>query len=677
MLCLASAVRSGRASWPRLLGLVLAVAAAHLWATPAAAQPAAGHADVVLVLDASGSMFNELPDGRLRITAAKEALAAFVSRLPEGADLSVGLRVYGSRTTALDPGACEDSFLAVPVAGLDRDALLTTVQGTEPLGATPIAYSLERAAEDLQGAAGRKVIVIVTDGEESCGGDLRAVAERLAGAGFEIDLHVIGLALTPEAQRSFEGIGTFQSANSAAELAAALGRAVELPEEEQGVAVTVRLTRDGQPAADGATVRFVDPLGGGDHALRETGPGVFAGELPAGSYTAVVADAYSDAPLSFAGLAVSEGADNEFAFELAPAFEVELTVSPDDPAMGGRVDVTFAGASTEASAWITVAPVDAPDDLLLSVEGVRGASGTARVLVPYEEGELEARYHLLLPEGGTRVVGRSAPFAARRVDASLDAPDEVAIGASFQVAWDGPANDGDMLTVVPVGAEPTALLSYTFTSFGDPATLTAPTEAGDYEVRYLAAAGGGVLVSRPIRVVATEVAVTAPAEVMGGSNVSVTWQGPNGPQDMVVFAPVGASPDTFLSYSFTQFGATLELVAPVVPGQYEVRYMTGSERRVLASTTVTVTAPVVTLQAPGEVAAGAVFQVGWTGPDGAGDMLTIVRTGAPEGELASVAFTAWGPTLELTAPDAPGSYEVRYVSGAARTVLSSVPVTVR
>lgn len=676
MLCLASGVRSGRASWARTMGLALA-AAAWLATATAGSPPVAGRTDVVLVLDASGSMFDELPDGRLRITAAKEALAAFISRLPEGADLGVGLRVYGSRRMALDPEACEDSFLAVPVEGLDRDALLATVQGTEPLGATPIAYSLERAAEDLRGAAGRKVIVIVTDGEESCGGDLRAVAERLAGEGFEIDLHIIGLALTPEAERSFAGIGTFQSANSAAELAAALGRAVELAEVEAGVAVTVRLTRDGRPATDGATVRFVDPLGGGEHALRETGPGVFEGELPAGSYNAVVSDAYADAPLTFAGLAVSPDAANEFAFELAPAFAVAVTVEPTDPVMGGRVEVSFAGASADASAWITVAPVAAPDDVLLAVAGVRGASGVASVLVPYEEGELEARYHLILPEGGTRVVGRSAPFAARRVSASLHAPDEVAGGATFVVSWEGPANDGDVLTVVPAGAEPAAMLSYAFTSFGNPATLTAPVEPGDYELRYLAAAGGGVLVSRPLRVVASEVAVTAPAEVMGGANVEVTWQGPNGPLDMVVFAPPGAPPETYLSYSFTQFGQTLELVAPVEPGQYEVRYVSGVERRVLASATVNVTPPVVSLRLPAEVAAGAAFTVDWTGPNGAGDFVTIVRAGAPEGDYLSVAFTAWGASLELTAPEEPGGYEVRYVSGAARKTLESVPVTVR
>src|SRR5690606_18215596 len=182
---------------------------------------------------------------------AKEALASFISRLPDAADLNVGLRIYGSQMMALDAGACEDSLLTVPLETVDRELLLTTVQGTEPMGATPIAYSLERAAEDLAGAAGRKLIVLVTDGEESCGGDVRAVAERLASEGFEIDLHIIGLALDERAARSFEGIGTFENANSAAELAAALVRAVELPAAE-GLRVTVRLTRDGQPATDGA-----------------------------------------------------------------------------------------------------------------------------------------------------------------------------------------------------------------------------------------------------------------------------------------------------------------------------------------------------------------------------------------------------------------------------------------
>ena len=196
-------------------------------------------------------------------------------------------------------------------------------------------------------------------------------------------------------------------------------------------------------------------------------------------------------------------------------------------------------------------------------------------------------------------------------------------------------------------------------------------------MRYVAGAGGGVLASRPLRVVASEVSVTAPAEAMGGSNVTVTFQGPNGPSDLVAFAPAGAPQGTFLTYTFAQFGPTVELVAPVEPGAYEVRYLAGPERRVLASAPVDVVAATVGLEAPAEVAAGASFAVTWTGPDGVGDYVTIVRVGAPEYDYLSLAFTAWGPTLELTAPDEPGTYEVRYFSGSSRTVLGSVPVRVR
>src|SRR5690606_39514673 len=98
--------------------------------------------------------------------------------------------------------------------------------------------------------------------------------------------------------------------------------------------------------------------------------------------------------------------------------------------------------------------------------------------------------------------------------------------------------------------------------------------------------------------------------------------------------------------------------------------------RVLASTAVTVTPVEVTLEAPREVAAGAVFNVAWTGPNGGGDYVTIVPVGAAEGTALSVGFTVWGSTLELTAPEQGGDYEIRYFAGNARRTLASVPITV-
>src|SRR5690606_29995461 len=119
-----------------------------------------------------GSMFNKLDDGRYRIVAAKEVLADLIAGLPDQDDLNVGLRVYGSSMRAIEPGACEDTVLKVGVDGFARQELLDTVKGTQALGATPIALSLEQAAADFL-SEGRNVIVLITDGIESCRSDLR------------------------------------------------------------------------------------------------------------------------------------------------------------------------------------------------------------------------------------------------------------------------------------------------------------------------------------------------------------------------------------------------------------------------------------------------------------------------------------------------------------------------
>jgi Ca-activated chloride channel homolog len=83
----------------------------------------------------------------------------------------------------------------------------------------------------------------------------------------------------------------------------------------------------------------------------------------------------------------------------------------------------------------------------------------------------------------------------------------------------------------------------------------------------------------------------------------------------------------------------------------------------------------VSLTAPAEVAAGAEFEVSWTGPDAPNDYLTIVPVGAGDGEYGDYRYTREGATLRLTAPDAPGDYEVRYQN--AQGVFARRPITVR
>ncbi len=655
-----------------LLGVLVLAAAL------ATAQPAVeGETHVLLILDASGSMYLRLDDGEYRITAAKAALTTFVSRLPDTPDLNVGLRVYGARMMALDEGACEDSVLDVAVAGFDRELLLQTIRETQARGATPIAYSLDLAAQDLAGAEGRAIVVLVTDGAESCGGDVRAAVERLSELGLEVEIHIIGFALNEADARTFEGLGTFQNTASAGELAAALGEAVDVTPEAVTYPVTVTLTRAGAPAVDGATVRFIDGVSGEATSFAATGAGVFGTDLAAGSYRAEVADAFAAEPLTVAGLAVTEGAENAFAFELEPASEVTIGVANDSPYAGSSIEVTYEGAPAGERDWLAVAPADAGDAVYLDWVFVGAPSGAETLRVPDEPGPLEVRYHVALPEGGSRVIGRSPVFTALAVEATLEGPNDVAAGAAFEVGWSGPGNPGDYLTIVPVGAAEGSYGSYAYTSSGSPGTLTAPMVAGEYELRYVTGQANATLAVAPITVTSVSASVSAPEEVPAGSSFAVSWSGPDNQNDYLTIVEEGAREGAYMSYEYTRRGSPVTLRAPIDAGRYEVRYVAGQGSATLASTTMVVTAVAVRLEAPAEVAAGERFEVVWSGPDARNDYVTIVQEGAREGAYMSYEYTRRGSPVSLNAPSEPGRYEVRYVAGQGSRTLASVPIVVR
>ena len=115
--------------------------------------------------------------------------------------LEIALRVYGSQL----PGksACEDSGLMVdfgPV-GKVRASILQVVESLSPKGMTPIGYSLREAAKDFpQGKDGRNVIVLVTDGEESCLAIMSAISQQLQDQGIIVKPYVVGFALSAKAE---------------------------------------------------------------------------------------------------------------------------------------------------------------------------------------------------------------------------------------------------------------------------------------------------------------------------------------------------------------------------------------------------------------------------------------------------------------------------------------------
>jgi Ca-activated chloride channel homolog len=220
---------------PRLVAAVstlglLALLGGLLTTTPVPAEAAGGEEGpnkLLLLFDSSGSMNEPDVNGSTKIDAARTAFNALIPKLPSGGN--VGLRVYGATVFGQnDPGACTDSQLTVPIGPADKPALTRAVAGFRPYGETPISYSLQQAAKDL-GKDGKRTILLVSDGEETCDPDPCATARQIAGLGIDLKIDVVGFRVDATARHQLRciadaGSGTFYETDDAANLAAGLHR---------------------------------------------------------------------------------------------------------------------------------------------------------------------------------------------------------------------------------------------------------------------------------------------------------------------------------------------------------------------------------------------------------------------------------------------------------------------
>lgn len=174
-----------------------------------------------------------------------------------------------------------------------------------------------------------------------------------------------------------------------------------------------------------------------------------------------------------------------------------------------------------------------------------------------------------------------------------------------------------------------------------------------------------------------EPSVKGPAQVAVGSSFDVEWTGPNGDRDYVTIVKVGATKWTNEDYFYTATKPSPgTLTAPGTAGAYELWYVRAVDDVILARTAITVSAFAGTVDGPDSVAGGTIFEVSWTGPNGSGDYVTIVKAGTPKWTNEPYFYTTVGPKGTLQAPLEAGAYELMYVSGAGNTVQLRVPITV-
>jgi hypothetical protein len=317
------------------------------------------------------------------------------------------------------------------------------------------------------------------------------------------------------------------------------------------------------------------------------------------------------------------------------------------------------------------------DDCILDV-GLTGDVGFAEsaAMQPPDTTRLEIR------DGSPGTPGPQGPAAPSTSAttggaATLTAPAELSSGSPFALEWTGPANDGDYVSVAAPDDPASKYVSYRYTRLGSPVEMTAPDPPGEYELRYVQGQSREILATRRIDVTAAAATLTAAAKVSSGAPFALEWTGPGNSRDYVSVATPDDPASKYVSYRYTRLGSPVEMTAPDLPGEYELRYVQGQSREILATRRIEVTAVAATLTAPGRVAPGAELSVEWMGPANNHDYVSFASPEDSASKYDSYGYTRLGSPLKMKAPKEPGSYELRYIQGQSRTILARRPIAVR
>lgn len=322
-------------------------------------------------------------------------------------------------------------------------------------------------------------------------------------------------------------------------------------------------------------------------------------------------------------------------------------------------------ADNEVTMTFSDSPAEA-DDIV-----VRVREGTPRITV-----SVVAMSGAESSSGGPALADAAVAPAETLVEAGLSAPSTAAMGSRFEVMWSGPGNPDDFISVARSDQAPGANLSSTRVREGNPLLVWAPSDPGDYEVRYVLARGARILATIPITIRPVTAAVDATGPVKVADWIEVNWEGPGGDNDFISIARAEQSPGASVSQTRVKQGNPARVRAPSDPGDYEVRYVLGRGAKLLAKCPVTVEDVTATVDAPVTALPDADLVVKWTGPGYPEDFIALARPSQAPGARMAATPTRQGNPLKLRVPKETGVFEVRYILGRGNRMLAKVTLTI-
>jgi hypothetical protein len=178
-----------------------------------ALAPAAPTPRIMILLDATTSMRARASGNVTRFDAARAQAGEVLTTLPS--DYRVSVEAIGGN----DHTECGAPELVIgPISGAEGASAASALQELSAEGEASLAEALRDLTLDLKAelAADGARVVVFTDLEDACGGDLCAAVSGLVNAGASLDLVVLGERPTPTCVTALNAKGTVPPAQTPA-----------------------------------------------------------------------------------------------------------------------------------------------------------------------------------------------------------------------------------------------------------------------------------------------------------------------------------------------------------------------------------------------------------------------------------------------------------------------------
>jgi OOP family OmpA-OmpF porin len=162
---------------------------------------------VLFILDTSGSM-NKLDGKKSKLIKAKESIQNTIKQIDKSR-FNTALITFDTYTSLLDiflkkPKGCNSQVLVPPSNNMDE--IIQKIEPIKAYGKTPLADAIALSNGVVKNIE-KKMIILLSDGQETCGGNPSVEAEKLYKQyGIKVNLQVIGYAVDQATREELQKI---------------------------------------------------------------------------------------------------------------------------------------------------------------------------------------------------------------------------------------------------------------------------------------------------------------------------------------------------------------------------------------------------------------------------------------------------------------------------------------